>query len=161
MPPAQVVTVRLTLVREVVEPHLCPAVFIGERDRGRFRAGSPAARSLERVDRHAFRAADLVVADTDTHARFLAELTGRDDIAVCFVGAEERLFTPGWEPTAPFTALFVGKLIPLQGVETILAAARAAPDVRFRIVGSGQLRMSGAETDCSSLEERITVVGWR
>ena len=108
-------------------------------DRGRFRAGSPAARSLERVDRHAFRAADLVVADTDTHARFLAELTGRDDIAVCFVGAEERLFTPGWEPTAPFTALFVGKLIPLQGVETILAAARAAPDVRFRIVGSGQL----------------------
>jgi glycosyltransferase involved in cell wall biosynthesis len=30
-------------------------------------------------------------------------------------------------------------LIPLQGVETILAAARAAPEIDFRLVGSGQL----------------------
>jgi len=108
-------------------------------DRGRFAPGSLAARALERVDRSAFRSADLVVADTAVHARFLGQLTGRDDLAVCFVGAEDRLFTPGWEPSTPFTALFVGKLIPLQGVETILAAARAAPDIAFRVVGSGQL----------------------
>jgi glycosyltransferase involved in cell wall biosynthesis len=108
-------------------------------DRGRFRTGSLAARALERIDRHAFRSADLVVADTDAHALFLGQLSGRDDIAVCFVGAEDRLFTPGWKPREPFTALFVGKLIPLQGVETILSAARAAADIRFRIVGSGQL----------------------
>src|SRR5436190_5536972 len=48
-------------------------------DRGRFGAGSLAARALERIDRHAFRSADLVVADTDAHARFLEQLTGRDD----------------------------------------------------------------------------------
>jgi glycosyltransferase involved in cell wall biosynthesis len=108
-------------------------------DRGRFRPGSPAARALERIDRHAFRSADLVVADTETHAHFLGQLTGRNDIAVAFVGAEDRIFTPGWQPPEPFTALFVGKLIPLQGVETILAAASAAPEIRFRIVGSGQL----------------------
>ena len=108
-------------------------------DRGRFRPGSPAARALLRVDRYAFRNADLVVADTETHARFLSQLTGRADIAVCFVGAEERLFQPGWRPRDPFTVLFVGKLIPLQGVETILAAARIVPEVSFRIVGSGQL----------------------
>jgi glycosyltransferase involved in cell wall biosynthesis len=108
-------------------------------DRGRFRSGSLPARILEHVDRRAFRAADLVVADTETHARFLGELTGRDDIAVCFVGAEDRLFRPQWQPPETFTALFVGKLIPLQGVETILAAARAAPHIRFRVVGSGQL----------------------
>jgi glycosyltransferase involved in cell wall biosynthesis len=35
--------------------------------------------------------------------------------------------------------LFVGKLIPLHGLETILGAARLLPDVPFRIVGSGQL----------------------
>jgi glycosyltransferase involved in cell wall biosynthesis len=58
---------------------------------------------------------------------------------VCFVGAEERLFEPGWHRADEFVALFVGKLIPLQGVDTILAAARLAPDIRFRIVGSGQL----------------------
>ena len=108
-------------------------------DRGRFRPGSLPARALERVDRYAFRSADLVVADTEAHARFLAPLAGRADIAVCFVGAEDRLFRPGWKPRQPFTALFVGKLIPLQGIETILGAARAAPDIAFRVVGSGQL----------------------
>ncbi len=108
-------------------------------DRGRFRPGSLAARALEQIDRRAFRSADLVVADTDAHAHFLSGLTGRDDIAVCLVGAEDRLFIPGWTHRAPFTALFVGKLIPLQGVETILEAARAVPEIGFRIVGSGQL----------------------
>ena len=107
-------------------------------DRGRFKPGSLAARALELVDRHAFRSAELVVADTDAHARFLAQLAGRD-VAVCFVGAEDRLFHPPWAPAQPFTALFVGKLIPLQGVETILGAARAAPEISFRVAGSGQL----------------------
>jgi glycosyltransferase involved in cell wall biosynthesis len=108
-------------------------------DRGRFRPGSLPARALEAVDRRAFGAANVVVADTEVHAHFLAELAGHDRFEVCFVGAEDRLFRPPWEPEEPFTALFVGKLIPLQGVETILEAARLAPGVRFRVVGSGQL----------------------
>ena len=110
-------------------------------DRGRFRPGSAAARALEAIDRRAFRAADLVVADTEAHARHLARLAvlPQDSMAVCFVGAEERLFQPGWAPHEPFTCLFVGKLIPLQGIETILGAARAAPELPFRVVGSGQL----------------------
>jgi glycosyltransferase involved in cell wall biosynthesis len=108
-------------------------------DRERFRPGSLAARALEAVDRRAFRSADLVVADTQTHARYIAELAGLREVEVCFVGAEERLFRPGWEPHEVFTALFVGKLIPLQGLETILDAARRAPEIPFRVVGSGQL----------------------
>ena len=108
-------------------------------DRGRFRAGSLAARTLEAIDRRAFRSADVVVADTAAHARFFVELAGLDEVPVCFVGAEERLFRPGWSPPERFVALFVGKLIPLQGVDTILAAARLAPEIDFKIVGSGQL----------------------
>jgi glycosyltransferase involved in cell wall biosynthesis len=108
-------------------------------DRKRFRPRSLPARVLEAIDRRAFRSADLVVADTDAHARFLAELAGLDAVAVCFVGAEERLFRPGWRRPERFAALFVGKLIPLQGVETIVAAARLAPEIDFRVVGSGQL----------------------
>jgi glycosyltransferase involved in cell wall biosynthesis len=108
-------------------------------DRARFDAASLPARALAWIDRAAFRAADLVVADTHAQAEFLAELAGLDAVETCFVGAEERLFRPTWRPPAEFTALFVGKLIPLQGVETILAAARLAPEIRFRIVGSGQL----------------------
>jgi glycosyltransferase involved in cell wall biosynthesis len=110
-------------------------------DRGRFRHGSLPARALAAADRRAFRSADLVVADTEAHADHLAAITGtaRERFATCFVGAEERLFTPGWSPPERFTALFVGKLIPLHGIETILAAARLAPDVGFRLIGSGQL----------------------
>jgi glycosyltransferase involved in cell wall biosynthesis len=108
-------------------------------DRGRFSQGSLAARTLEKIDRRAFRAADIVIADTEADARFFAGLAGLDEVPVCFVGAEDRLFKPGWSQPDRFVALFVGKLIPLQGVETILEAARAAPELDFRLVGSGQL----------------------
>jgi len=107
-------------------------------DRGRFRSGSPVARMLEIVDRRAFGAADLIVADTDAQARFFAQLTDTP-VDVCFVGAEDRLFAPAWRPDEAFTVLFVGKLIPLQGVDVVLEAARLAPELRFRVIGTGQL----------------------
>ena len=118
-------------------------------DRGRFRPGSLAARTLEAIDRRAFRSADVVVADTEAHGRFLAELAGLGEVPVCFVGAEERLFRAAWRPPDRFTVLFVGKLIPLQGVETILQAARLAAEIPFRIVGSGQLEglLTGAPSN--------------
>ena len=108
-------------------------------DRGRFRTGSPPARALAALDRYALRAADLVVADTEANAAFLCDMGGLppDRVAVIPVGADERLFRPGWEPQDP--PLFVGKLIPLHGLETILEAARRAPHLRIRIAGSGQL----------------------
>jgi glycosyltransferase involved in cell wall biosynthesis len=110
-------------------------------DRGRFAEGSLPARVLAKLDRRALRLADLVVADTDANAEFLAELGGipRERVATAFVGAEERLFRPAWRPPSEFSCLFVGKLIPLHGLETILAAAELAPELPFRIVGSGQL----------------------
>lgn len=110
-------------------------------DRGRFRSGSPGAGVVRIVDRRAFRRADVVVADTEANAQFFREEfgLGHDTVEVCLVGAEDRLFRPGWQPEAPFHALFVGKLIPLHGLETILAAAALAPEVPFRVVGSGQL----------------------
>lgn len=110
-------------------------------DRQRFRPGSLAARGLRAIDRFALRAADLVVADTRANADHLAEIAGlpQGRVAVCPVGAEERVFRPAWRPQDPFTCLFVGKLAPLHGIDTILAAARLTPEIRFRIVGSGQL----------------------
>ncbi|HEX6489795.1 MAG TPA: glycosyltransferase [Gaiellaceae bacterium] len=110
-------------------------------DRGRFPAGSLRARALAALDRHAFRASDLLIADTAANAAFFAQLADlpSDRVATCFVGAEERVFRHGWSPEQPFTAFFAGKLIPLHGTETILAAAQRASELRFRIVGSGQL----------------------
>src|SRR4249919_1306493 len=123
-------------------------------DRGRFRPGSLAARALATIDRRALAAADIVVADTRANAAHLASLGGlrRERLDVCLVGAEERLFRPGWSPREPFTFLFVGKLIPLHGIETILAAARSAPELPVRLVGSGQLD--------ELLEQRPANVEW-
>ena len=123
-------------------------------DRGRFGAGSLPARALALADRVALRAADVVVADTEANADFLARLAHlpRSEVEVCLVGAEERIFRPGWAPAEPFTCLFVGKLIPLHGLETVLEAARRAPELPFRLVGSGQL--------ASLLETRPPNVEW-
>jgi glycosyltransferase involved in cell wall biosynthesis len=125
-------------------------------DRGRFRPGSFAARTLAAIDRRAFRTADLVVADTAANADFFARLADipRSRVGVCLVGAEERIFQPGWQQDGEsrFTCLFVGKLIPLHGVETILAAAGLAPELDFHVVGSGQLD--------ALLEERPQNVRW-
>jgi glycosyltransferase involved in cell wall biosynthesis len=108
-------------------------------DRERFRDGSLAAKALRRLDRAAFRAADLVVADTRANAEFMRELAGIDKVAACYLGAEERLFRRGWRRRENFHVLFVGKPAPLHGLELILEAARRLPDVEFRIVGTGQV----------------------
>ena len=123
-------------------------------DRSRFRAGLFTARVLWVVDRRALRLPDLVVADTDANADFLAELgeLPRERVQVCLVGAEDRLFHAGWRPDEPFRVLFVGKLIPLHGMETILEAARLAPELEVRVIGSGQLDRA--------MEDRPPNVDW-
>jgi glycosyltransferase involved in cell wall biosynthesis len=110
-------------------------------DRERFRPTSLVAHALRRVDRLAFRRADLVVADTAQQAHYFGEAfeLRPAQIEVCLVGAEDRLFRPGWQSRTDFEALFVGKLIPLHGLQTILEAARLLPEIPFRIVGTGQL----------------------
>jgi len=109
-------------------------------DRGRFRRHSPAAAVLRAADGSAFRTADLVVADTEAHAAFFRTTFRLEPrrVEVALVGADEPLFRPGWHPPEPFRVLFVGKLVPLHGLETILAAARIVPEVPFTVVGEGQ-----------------------
>ncbi len=110
-------------------------------DRQLMRRSSMLATAMRLVDRTAFRRADLVVADTAAHARYFVERFGllTERVAVCYVGAEDRLFRPGNREETGFHVLFVGKLIPLHGLETILAASRLCPEIEFRIVGNGQL----------------------
>ena len=121
-------------------------------DRRRFSNDSFPARTLRLIDRAALRAADVVVADTDANARFLEQLAGIESVETCFVGAEDDVFNPTWRPASFTHALFVGKLIPLHGIDTILAAASLTPELRYRIVGSGQLE--------SLLDDRPDNVEW-
>ena len=82
-----------------------------------------------------------MVADTEAHAAYYRERFGlpSERVAVALVGAEQALFRPAETERPEFHVLFVGKLIPLHGLETILAAARLVPDVPFVIAGEGQL----------------------
>jgi glycosyltransferase involved in cell wall biosynthesis len=129
-------------------------------DRGRYSRRSFAARILRAIDQKALRLADLVVSDTHANAAFFARLADipRSKLEVCFVGAEERIFHAGWRPDEPFRCLFVGKLIPLHGLNTILGAARLAPEIPFRIVGSGQLQHTREWAD--DRPENVEWVPW-
>jgi glycosyltransferase involved in cell wall biosynthesis/2-polyprenyl-3-methyl-5-hydroxy-6-metoxy-1,4-benzoquinol methylase len=113
-------------------------------DRGLVRPKSLTGRMFWILDHLTCRVADLVLLDTTCHADYFAR-TFRLPPAkfrVVPVGADERVFQ--WRPlrqqTACCNVLFVGKLIPLHGCETILRAAgelRHYP-IRFTIIGSGQ-----------------------
>jgi glycosyltransferase involved in cell wall biosynthesis len=115
-------------------------------------AGDRALRSSEslmskfagRVDRAACRRADLVLADTPAHASYFAELTGvpRDRFRVLWLGAQD-LFRPQPDiiPTRNLV-VFHGTFIPLQGLETIVRAAKLVESegLTVRIIGDGQER---------------------
>ena len=115
-------------------------------------AGDRALRSSEstmsrfagRVDRAACRRADLILADTPSHASYFAELTGvaRDHFRVLWLGAQD-VFAPQPDVTpVPGLVVFHGTFIPLQGLETIVRAAKLVePDgLTVRIIGDGQER---------------------
>ena len=135
-------------------------------DRGRFRRGGPAASVLQRrrpprlrrrgPRRRGHRAARArSSASVRASRRSGRGLPGR---------RRGPALPPRRQPPAPFHALFVGKLIPLHGLETILAAAALAPEIPFRIVGSGQLEqlLDGAARERHlGAVDRVRGAAWR
>lgn len=122
-------------------------------ERGKFAPDSRAAQTLRREEQALFSRADIVLADTDEHARFFSETLGvaLERIQVVYVGAEESLFRPAaaHAPQVPLEVLFFGSFIPLQGATVIVEAARRyrGPAVRWVLLGNGPQRaecMAGA-----------------
>jgi len=105
------------------------------------------ARLMRRFERSCCRYADLCLIDTEDHCRYLIGEYGLspERVVRIFVGPtidrQFELFRVSSSET--FRVLFVGTYIPLHGVDVILEAARylaGDPDIRFSLVGSGQLR---------------------
>lgn len=101
-----------------------------------------------RIDCLSMRLPDLVLADTEIHARYYSrEFKAKASrIAVLPVGFDESLFN-NHRPKAPcvndnkYTVLFFGSYVPLHGVETIVKAAallKDRSDIAFRLIGEGQ-----------------------
>ena len=135
-------------------------------DRNLFSPNSLAAHFLFFLDRLAFRLADRIVLDTDVHIDYISEKFGidRDKFERVFVGADEEVFSSRSRPesVSPFVVLFVGKFIPLHGIPYIIKAAGMLEeeDVRFEIVGSGQLYDEIMEL-CRRLDvKHITFTDW-
>lgn len=106
--------------------------------------GSAQSRHNRNIDALSMRLADLVLADTEAHARFYAGefSVSSGKIGVLPVGFDEDVF--GEAPLPPergeIEVLFYGTYLPLHGVVTIVEAASLLGDVpvRFTLVGGGQ-----------------------
>ncbi len=122
-------------------------------ERGKLSVDSARAKRLLAWERKLFQRTDRTIADTPAHADYFAEVLGvdRDKLAVVYVGAEERLFTPKpplpQQPGKPVEVLFYGSFIPLQGPEIIIEAARCYEGlpVKWALIGNGPLRKSCEE----------------
>jgi glycosyltransferase involved in cell wall biosynthesis len=112
-------------------------------DRKLASAKSPIGRLARFVDRASLRLAQRVLADTPSHADFFASFAGipRDRIGVVWLGAQDDVFSPHPE-VVPQERLVVfhGTFIALQGVDTIIRAAKLleGDGITFRVIGSGQ-----------------------
>jgi glycosyltransferase involved in cell wall biosynthesis len=111
-------------------------------DRRVLRPGSVRARGVAALDRAAFRAADLVLADTRAHAAYLAEIGAPSArLGVWPLGVEPEFLPEHAATPLPRRVLFYGSCLPLHGLDTIVgAAARLGPAAELRLIGTGPER---------------------
>jgi glycosyltransferase involved in cell wall biosynthesis len=136
-------------------------------DRGLFTPGSLVARLLFALDRWSFRLADRIILDTDIHIDYISKKFSIEQMKFerLFVGADEAVFAPRPRPAqaAPFVVLFVGKFIPLHGLDHIIRAAGLLRDdsqIRFQVIGTGQLYDDIMDL-CRQLEiDNIDFIDW-
>ncbi|SHO46449.1 glycosyltransferase [Desulfopila aestuarii] len=131
-------------------------------ERQKFSKNSRKAKRLKRWEKQMFSRADLVLADTELHARFFIDELGADPdkTVVVPVGAEEQLFTeqPHTLPDGAPEILFYGSFIHLQGPEVIVEAAKLVPEARWTLLGEGPLKKVCEEK--ASGHSHINFEGW-
>jgi glycosyltransferase involved in cell wall biosynthesis len=117
-------------------------------DRGLVSPGSWRAVLLKAIDKIAFRAADLVLADTQEQIRYYVHLFGLPEgkFQRSFVGHEFHEYEPHVESvdlsSRSLRVLFYGTYVPLHGVDVIIDAATQLVherDICFTLIGRGQL----------------------
>lgn len=123
------------------------------------------AEKLLAWERACFAKANLVLADTGTHADYFAKVlvVPQEKLAVVFVGAEAGMFQPMPVPEQtdePHEVLFYGSFIPLQGPEIVVEAAKRyqGPAIRWTMLGDGPLRQR-CETAANGLSN-FTFEDW-
>lgn len=164
--PAVFLVCLYTLLPRSRRPRIIMDTFISlydssVRDRQILRADSWRARLLLRLEKHALSSADVVLVDTRDNGDYYARLFALPRST--FV--EMPLTIPDLEPlpvktrsTGQFVCLFMGSMVPLQGIGTVLAAAtllRDDPDIDFRLIGDGQQGNLVEEYLASHVDDRV------
>jgi len=115
-------------------------------ERKKLAPDSQQANTLLKNETIKFQQADILIADTEEHARFFQDTFDIDphQIIVVPVGAEELLFKPAELPakrTDIIEVLFYGSFINLQGPQLIIEAARLCKDqsIHWHFLGRGPL----------------------
>jgi glycosyltransferase involved in cell wall biosynthesis len=113
-------------------------------DRGDAAEDSVQAWHNRNIDRASFRLPDLLLADTDAHARFYTDTFGirPERIRTLHLGYDDDFFSfhPPRGVREQFEVLFYGTYLPLHGADVIVEAAsilRSEP-VAFTLIGRGQ-----------------------
>ena len=116
-------------------------------DRKMVGQGSLPARALYLLDRYSCLWASAVILDTRAHIEYFSREFDVADgkFSRIFIGADDDLFeaVPPRERKGSFLVGFVGKFIPLHGLEHVVRAAKLLEsdgDIRFVIAGEGQLK---------------------
>ncbi len=117
-------------------------------DRGLIRPYNPIAWLIYALEWLSFKAADMVLIDTDSHREYLVKTFGLDPekTGKVLVGVEPEYFSGsegggvGPDQSDKFTFLFYGQFIPLHGIPTIIEAARLVErdSVEIVLIGRGQ-----------------------
>ena len=141
----------LLIARRLIDRRIptvfAPLVTVSEtviEDRGVYRSGGVAARLAHWLDRATLAAADLVIADTDAHRRYMAETFGIASarIGTLYLGAEPAFYrSPPAAGGAARSVLFYGQYMPLHGLDAVVEAARRlAGRLAITLVGTGPER---------------------
>lgn len=119
-------------------------------DRKRFKDQSLIAKSLHSLDKKTFRSVDFIICDTNSHGKYFSEEFDVDSaiIKTLYLEADTKIYHPMEKSSnfsyKPFTVLYFGSILPLQGVDVVLEAARLCCnsqnhlkplDIHFEIIG--------------------------
>lgn len=116
-------------------------------DRQKFSEKSLPGRFFKWLDTVAIRRAALVICDTNAHGAYFAEEFGlpKNRLETLYLTADTTIYYPRMAAAksdggkgAPFTVLYFGSILPLQGLPVILHAVerlQGEPDLRFVIIG--------------------------
>ncbi len=139
-------------------------------DRGLSDKNNLFAKFLFYIDKLSFKMADLIIFDTNEHINYISNLFNLDKSKFkrVWVGADEDVFYPQcsfsgkWGAGGVFTVLFIGKYIPLHGIEHIIKTAKIleGENINFKLVGNGQLYKKMRDLSDELEVKNIDFVEW-